>query len=196
MITIDMVNLKLLQPKTTNIYAIVKNDVFVAKICKYVLYESSEGLFYARRKPANFCHPANVWTFMLDARPSNTLICKVATLPEPPAWLKLDPLTFFGNEIIGAFQVPYILLAVQNKRIKIPLQVMAEQMSTPTFWEWMDYLDTGTQPKPKLAFNTPFIPASFLIHHPPSTNSIVGRRFTSENLSGQIHHSLCQRLNM
>ena len=54
---IDMVILKLLQPKNTNIYAIVKNDVFVAKICKYALYESSEGLFCAPRKPANFCHP-------------------------------------------------------------------------------------------------------------------------------------------
>ena len=52
-----MVNLKLLQPKTTNFYAIEKNDIFVAKICKYALYESSEGLFCARRKPANFCHP-------------------------------------------------------------------------------------------------------------------------------------------
>ena len=39
-------------------YNFVKNDVFVAKICKYALYESSEGLFCARRKPANFCHPA------------------------------------------------------------------------------------------------------------------------------------------
>ena len=57
MVTINMVNLKLLQPKTTNIYAIVKNDIFVAKICKYALYESSEGLFCAPRKPANFCHP-------------------------------------------------------------------------------------------------------------------------------------------
>ena len=38
-------------------YNFVKNDVFVAKICKYALYESSEGLFCAPRKPANFCHP-------------------------------------------------------------------------------------------------------------------------------------------
>ena len=34
-----------------------KNDVFVAKICKYALYECSEGLFCAPRKPANPCHP-------------------------------------------------------------------------------------------------------------------------------------------
>ena len=39
-------------------YNFVKNDVFVAKICKYALYESSEGLFCARRKPANPCHTA------------------------------------------------------------------------------------------------------------------------------------------
>ena len=39
-------------------YNFVKNDVFVAKICKYALYESSEGLFCAPRKAANFCHPA------------------------------------------------------------------------------------------------------------------------------------------
>ena len=38
-------------------YIFVKNNVLVAKICKYALYESSEGLFCARRKPANFCHP-------------------------------------------------------------------------------------------------------------------------------------------
>ena len=38
-------------------YNFVKNDVFVAKICKYALYESSEGLFCAPRKAANFCHP-------------------------------------------------------------------------------------------------------------------------------------------
>ena len=50
----------LLQPKTTIIYAILKDDVFVAKICKYALYENSEGLFCARRKPANFCHPGVV----------------------------------------------------------------------------------------------------------------------------------------
>ena len=43
-------------------YNFVKNDVFVAKICKYALYESSEGLFCARRKPANFCHPASLST--------------------------------------------------------------------------------------------------------------------------------------
>ena len=39
-------------------YNFVKNDVFVAKICKYPLYESSGGLFCAPRKAANFCHPA------------------------------------------------------------------------------------------------------------------------------------------
>ena len=38
-------------------YNFVKNNVFVAKICKYALYESSEGLFCAPRKAANFCHP-------------------------------------------------------------------------------------------------------------------------------------------
>ena len=46
-------------------YNFVKNDVFVAKICKYALYESSEGLFCAPRKAANFCHPADAsptWT--------------------------------------------------------------------------------------------------------------------------------------
>ena len=41
-------------------YNFVKNDVFVAKICKYALYESSEGLFCAPRKAANFCHPAEI----------------------------------------------------------------------------------------------------------------------------------------
>ena len=46
----------LLQPKPTNIFAIVKNNVFVAKICEYALYESSEGLFCARRKTVNPCH--------------------------------------------------------------------------------------------------------------------------------------------
>ena len=43
--------------KNTNYYAIVKNDVFVAKNCNYALDESSEGLFCAPRKLANFCHP-------------------------------------------------------------------------------------------------------------------------------------------
>ena len=38
-------------------YNFVKNYIFVAKICKYALYESSEGLFFAPRKAANFCHP-------------------------------------------------------------------------------------------------------------------------------------------
>ena len=37
--------------------AIVKNNVFVAKICKYALYESSEGFCCGARKPANPCHP-------------------------------------------------------------------------------------------------------------------------------------------
>ena len=45
------------QPIFMQNYNFVKNDVFVAKICKYALYESSEGLFCARRKPANPCHP-------------------------------------------------------------------------------------------------------------------------------------------
>ena len=45
------------QPIFMQNYNFVKNDVFVAKICKYALYESSEGLFCARRKPANLCHP-------------------------------------------------------------------------------------------------------------------------------------------
>ena len=43
-------------------YNFVKNDVFVAKICKYALYESSEGLFCAPRKAANFCHPGGQMT--------------------------------------------------------------------------------------------------------------------------------------
>ena len=47
----------ILQPKITTIYAIVKNDVFVAKICKYALSESSEGFCCGTRKPANPCHP-------------------------------------------------------------------------------------------------------------------------------------------
>ena len=42
-------------------YNFVKNDVFVAKICKYALYESSEGLFCAPRKAANFCHPDKLY---------------------------------------------------------------------------------------------------------------------------------------
>ena len=46
------------QPIFMQNYNFVKNDVFVAKICKYALYESSEGLFCAPRKAANFCHPA------------------------------------------------------------------------------------------------------------------------------------------
>ena len=45
------------QPIFMQNYNFVKNDVFVAKICKYALYESSEGLFCAPRKAANFCHP-------------------------------------------------------------------------------------------------------------------------------------------
>ena len=45
------------QPIFMQNYNFVKNDVFVAKICKYPLYESSEGLFCAPRKAANFCHP-------------------------------------------------------------------------------------------------------------------------------------------
>ena len=58
-----MVSLKFLQhhkhyySKKIDIYAIVKNNVFVAEICKYALYESSEWLFCAPQKPANFCHP-------------------------------------------------------------------------------------------------------------------------------------------
>ena len=47
------------QPIFMQNYNFVKNDVFVAKICKYALYESSEGLFCARRKPAHFCHPGS-----------------------------------------------------------------------------------------------------------------------------------------
>ena len=39
--------------------AIVKNDVFVAKNCKYVLPESSEGFCCGPRKPANPCHPGS-----------------------------------------------------------------------------------------------------------------------------------------
>ena len=34
-----------------------KNEVFVAKICKYALYESSEGFCCGCRKPADPCHP-------------------------------------------------------------------------------------------------------------------------------------------
>ena len=45
------------QPIFMQNYNFVKNNVFVAKICKYALYESSEGLFCAPRKAANFCHP-------------------------------------------------------------------------------------------------------------------------------------------
>ena len=45
------------QPIFMQNYNFVKNNVFVAKICKYALYESSEGLFCARRKPANPCYP-------------------------------------------------------------------------------------------------------------------------------------------
>ena len=44
-------------------------------------------------------------------------------------------------------------------------------MSTPTFRQWMDYLDTGTQPEPKLAFNTTLYPTflntNFALHRWP-----------------------------
>ena len=49
------------QPIFMQNYNFVKNDVFVAKICKYALYESSEGLFCAPRKAANFCHPGCIY---------------------------------------------------------------------------------------------------------------------------------------
>ena len=36
------------------------------KIWKYVLYESSEGLFCAHRKPANFCHPGKRYVGIVE----------------------------------------------------------------------------------------------------------------------------------
>ena len=63
--------------KNTNYYAIVKNDVFVAKMCKYALYESSEGLFCAHRKPANPCHPEvnPAYTSSKGRRKKNCAFC-------------------------------------------------------------------------------------------------------------------------
>ena len=45
------------QPIFMQNYNFVKNDVFVAKICKYALYERSEGFCCGPRKPANSFHP-------------------------------------------------------------------------------------------------------------------------------------------
>ena len=38
-----------------------KKQCFVAKICKYALYKSSEGLICGRRKPANPWHPGLIY---------------------------------------------------------------------------------------------------------------------------------------
>ena len=57
-------------------YNFVKNDVFVAKMCKYALYESSEGLFCAPRKAANFCHP-DCYTSWFSATPASGCYSKV-----------------------------------------------------------------------------------------------------------------------
>ena len=63
------------QPIFMQNYNFVKNDVFVAKICKYALYESSEGLFCAPRKAANFCHPEHKWRYFLQLCRKNYFLC-------------------------------------------------------------------------------------------------------------------------
>ena len=59
------------QPIFMQNYNFVKNDVFVAKICKYALYESSEGLFCAPRKPAYLCHPGHVGSWLMKGLSSS-----------------------------------------------------------------------------------------------------------------------------
>ena len=80
------------QPIFMQNYNFVKNDVFVAKICKYALYESSEGLFCAPRKAANFCHPASAqasaWTLPW------TSLWSCCVLPVPAEEPKRLPIMF------------------------------------------------------------------------------------------------------
>ena len=65
-------------------YNFLKNNVFVAKICKYALYESSEGLFCAPRKAANFCHPGHDIRQVPDLSYCNTLLqCMDTVLLQP-----------------------------------------------------------------------------------------------------------------
>ena len=73
------------QPIFMQNYNFVKNDVFVAKICKYALYESSEGLFCAPRKAANFCHP--VLDIFEDSNVNLTINVNVETCNAPRAKL-------------------------------------------------------------------------------------------------------------
>ena len=67
------------QPIFMQNYNFVKNDVFVAKICKYALYESSEGLFCAPRKAANFCHPVTI-------RPWKVFYANIMLPKDPSGW--------------------------------------------------------------------------------------------------------------
>ena len=53
--------------------AIVKNEVFVAKICKYSLSESSEGFWCGPRKPTNPCHPGLHYNALLSDSADNCL---------------------------------------------------------------------------------------------------------------------------
>ena len=77
--------------------AIVKNDVFVAKICKYALYERSEGFCCGTRNPANPCHPApgcfkNDFSKIRPAEP---------TMHQPWGWFKRIPKYFWFQLSLG-----------------------------------------------------------------------------------------------
>ena len=69
-----------------------ENDVFVAKMCNYALYESSEGFCCGPRKPANPCQPG--WPTLVP-RPE----CQVILQVNQVAWKasKLEMLVGNGN---------------------------------------------------------------------------------------------------
>ena len=71
------------QPQIACFPSIIKYNVFVLKIWKYALNESTEGLFCSRRKPANHCHPGFTlcpWNFLVKNNQSviktSSLFCK------------------------------------------------------------------------------------------------------------------------
>ena len=97
----------------------------------------------------------------------------------PPLFLRNLLGLWASHDII--LSRPFEGLKVKKNLIKILLRVMAEQINTPTFRQWMDYLDTGSQACQSWLSIPPFIPSLYQLHTPS-----LAQRHLSEDLHLEI----------
>ena len=111
--------------------AIVKNDVFVAKICKYALSESSEGFCSGPRKPVNPCHPAGTHYNFSDTGSESFFRYQIFLIPVSRLFLGTK---FFQYQFRDFFRYQFVPIPQKKKsryrELPVPVRHTLLQKST------------------------------------------------------------------